>query len=172
MKNIYYDLKRIFRSFFTSCRNLIKWLPIIWQDRQFDHWYFYTIMEHKLDMMIQYYNKDVHKIGLPYVGMESDIRYMKIAKRLIKILKDDDYMMEVYDKHYKKWGDPKFEMKDIEGSEYSQMEFNMENVNTPEEREQERIESEIMYNIYTTKTQKAKKLLWKIFEEKLERWWD
>jgi hypothetical protein len=67
--------------------NLIIWFPVIWNDRDFDHWYFFEIIRRKLERMIHHHEK--YQV---FVGVEKEIKYMKICKNLIKRIQDDDYM--------------------------------------------------------------------------------
>ena len=38
-------------NFCTGIKNLIVWLPVIWNDRQWDYAYFLKLMDKKLDLM-------------------------------------------------------------------------------------------------------------------------
>ena len=47
-----------FHTIRNGIRNLIKWFPVIWKDRNFDHGYLYTILEFKLDNMQKFFESD------------------------------------------------------------------------------------------------------------------
>ena len=73
IKNIYYQLK-----------NVIKWLPIIWKDRDWDYGYFYRILYFKLKNMEKYFN---HSLCAKERAKE-----IRIAKNLVKRLIDSNYL--------------------------------------------------------------------------------
>ena len=66
-------------------KNLIKWFPVIWEDRDFDWYYMFKIMEKKLLEMerAEYFSwhansgKDAHRI--------------KVCRLLIQRIQKDDY---------------------------------------------------------------------------------
>jgi len=58
----------------NGVKNLIKWFPIIWQDRDYDYGYLYTILEFKLNNMQKFF--------------ESDYTYSKDAKHYAKQIKE------------------------------------------------------------------------------------
>ena len=53
MKNIIYNIE-------SGISNLFHWFKIIWCDRNFDQIYFYKITLHKLNMMINSFEKESH----------------------------------------------------------------------------------------------------------------
>ena len=64
------------RDFITSCHNLIKWFPTIWNDRDWDDSFILKILQKKINVKLQ---KDViHYLGLKK-GMEMKMGnvYMK-----------------------------------------------------------------------------------------------
>ncbi len=44
-------INNFFRSIKYGIKNLITWFPIIWKDRDWDHWYLYKILRFKLIQM-------------------------------------------------------------------------------------------------------------------------
>lgn len=47
-----------FHAIRDGVRNLIKWFPVVWQDRDFDYGYLYTMLEFKLDNMQKFFESD------------------------------------------------------------------------------------------------------------------
>lgn len=72
----------------TGIKNLIKWLPVIWKDRDWDKYYLYIILYHKLKYMEEYFNKD--DIMIMYADKYA--KQIKIAKNLVKRLTDNNYL--------------------------------------------------------------------------------
>jgi hypothetical protein len=64
---------KLFHNIVVGLKNLWLWLPIIWNDRQWDHHFFYLLLKHKLELMEDYFRhsaitldskKDANKIRL------------------------------------------------------------------------------------------------------------
>ena len=86
-------INRCHKSFKQFCRdikygiqNLIVWLPIIWNDRQWDYFYLYSLLNKKFELMENYFKK--YSCCLESEEIAKIITEMKEAcKRLI----EDDY---------------------------------------------------------------------------------
>src|SRR3972149_2973685 len=48
----------MFRTFWFGIKNLIKWFPLIWNDRQWDDGYLFEILQFKLSEMSKYFDSD------------------------------------------------------------------------------------------------------------------
>ncbi len=48
-------IKRFFRSTIVGIFNIITWLPVVWEDRQFDFAYIFDILQFKLRLMEEYF---------------------------------------------------------------------------------------------------------------------
>jgi len=46
------------RNFIFSIRRVIKWLPVIWKDRDYDHYYLMYLIKHKLLLYKKYYENN------------------------------------------------------------------------------------------------------------------
>ena len=76
----FYDLK-------NGIRNLIRWLPVIWKDRDWDYAYIEDLMLAKLDHMIKYYGS-INR----YVDQERDLDRMITTKKLLQAVRDESYL--------------------------------------------------------------------------------
>ena len=94
---------RALRELYRSIVSVIKWFPIIWNDRNWDYSYLLLMLEHKLLNMEQYFRNDGH-----YVGCEKDANTMKKTRLVIKRLIDDQYEDTSFIEYYEKWSDPIF----------------------------------------------------------------
>jgi len=161
------------------------WFPVIWKDRDWDSYYIYEILKHKLKSQAHYIgSRDIHSTA------QQDARNMRICVNLITKLQDDYYQMEYSDyvKH-DYWFEPY-----PDNSEYSTWEskivwekyneffkkyplihkrvLNGEGIfRITDNDEQLRLER-IAMNISHINEKRAHKLLFKILEEHIERWWD
>lgn len=76
------------KSFIRGIKNIIKWLPIIWKDRDFDYGYLLDILQFKLKAMEEFFNsndtwtKDAKKCA----------KQIMIVKNLVQRINHNDYI--------------------------------------------------------------------------------
>lgn len=76
------------RQFFRNIHNLIRWFPIIWKDRDWDHYYIFEILKHKLIFMSQ----NIRKNGF-HESAEYDANRMMLCVNLIEKIQNEEYLM-------------------------------------------------------------------------------
>jgi hypothetical protein len=80
------------KDFVQGVKNLWKWFPIIWKDRNYDHNFIYTLLAKKLEFQAEYVgNRGIH------VDAKRDAERMMLVAKLIKLEQDDFYAMEYMD---------------------------------------------------------------------------
>ena len=171
-----WEAKYFHETVIRGFKNLWKWLPVIWKDRDWDHYHMFAMMDFKLKNMIILFEDGEH-----FVGWENEVRYMKICRGLIQRLQDSYYECE-----YQDYMDYDLELAD-----------NGKNFRLEEKVHRDDIESYInkypsTYRLVKNDPKykgfekdmgtalamgmerhiKARKLLFKILEEKIEGWWD
>jgi hypothetical protein len=67
-------------------KNIFRWIPVIWFDRDFDWSYLASIMEYKLRRMSSNFNKYGH-----HVSSKKDAKRMIICAELLKRLISEEY---------------------------------------------------------------------------------
>lgn len=164
-------------------KNIWYWFPIIWKDRHWDSHYIFEIMMHKIKAQSKYIGeRDIH------TRAKRDAEIMMTCVRLMKLVNDEFYSSEYSDYHKTKhW------FADVPGKEgYSSWEsrlleenfddfykkypliykrvLNGEGVFGREGREDDK--QIIAMNIGHINHDRARKLLFKIMEQNIERWWD
>jgi len=190
-KNIFYRIQLwwkfegqyFFRDFKIGIKNIIYWFPIIWKDRNWDHRNIFDIFAHKLKVQAEY----IGKYGL-HLNNWKDERDMMTCVRLIEKIKDEWYSMEYMDYHKTEhWFEPcedkpgysTWESRELEEnfddyfSKYPliyKRVMNGEGVFNREGREDDK--QIIAMNIAKINHERARKLLFKIMEQKIEGWWD
>jgi hypothetical protein len=94
----YNEIRVFFRDIGQGVRNLIKWFPVIWKDRQWDHFFMLYMLQFKLKLMSKFF-----KTGSCSMRSEEDASNMdKCIYLLERIMKEDykgsydhqDYMMK------------------------------------------------------------------------------
>jgi hypothetical protein len=83
-------IKYRFRYFLKGIKNLYRWFPVIWRDRDWDHVYFYIILEKKLTHMAEYFEKR----GITNSSGE-DAKLMRNCVKLIQDLQKDFMLSHV-----------------------------------------------------------------------------
>ena len=175
------DWKYIPQNIKEGFKNLKYWLPIICKDRNYDHSYIYQILQHKLKGQSQYLrDKSFH------VRAERDAEVMMTCVRLIDKVNDGSYSSEYGDYHKTKhWFEP---CEDEEG--YSTWESKLLGENFDDYFKKypliykrvlngegyfktKGIEDKqtIAMNIAHLNQDRSHRLLFKIIEENIERWW-
>ena len=174
-KHLHKDIKQGFK-------NLWKWLPVIWKDRDWDTHFIYELLKKKLEFQSDY----IGKRGI-HTEAKKDSRNMKICVSLIKKLQDQEYETEYIDySETRYWFEP---YKDLPGYSTLEIEELSENydeyfkkypriykkvlkgegIYNIEGREDDK--SLIAMNISKINHNRARKLLFKIMEENIDRWW-
>ena len=92
---------KFFRNTKRGIHNLIKWRKIIWNDRNWDHYYIYSIWYKKFDNMEKFFNSDKAWTAKSE-GIAGQIHEVKL---LCEKLMKDDYLEEALKPYEEKYGD-------------------------------------------------------------------
>ena len=173
------------KDLYRGIKNLIQWFPVIWKDRDWDSYYIFSILEYKLKLQAKGISKrDIH------VNAQRDAEIMMTCVRLMEKVRDGYYESEYMDYHETKmWfesiedkpGYSTWESKIISENfddyfkKYSliyKRVLNGEGIfNINKESENQR-KNAIAMNIAHINEQRANKLLFKMLENNIRRWWD
>jgi hypothetical protein len=75
------------RRFIRRAKNILRWLPIIWKDEQWDYYYIFEILKHKLIFTAEH----TRKYGYHTLA-EYDADKMMLCVRLIEKIQNEEYM--------------------------------------------------------------------------------
>ena len=164
------------RSFLTGCKNVIRWSPTIFKDRDWDQYHIYTILQKKIEFQrkeIVYANRSTR--------VWQDNRDMTIILNLLQRVKDGYYESEHTD--YYEMKVETIPVKD--NPNLKQMKFNVLSERYDEYlnkyktsarkvlKEEGEIDKETLCMLVATHNQeRARKLLFNMLNEKIEGWWD
>lgn len=85
--------------------NLVTWFPIIWNDEQWDHYWFLIVLKKKFTRMKEYWEG---KTNAPLVTNDETqkriLNDLNEGIRLIDALIENDYGSHIREEHEKKWG--------------------------------------------------------------------
>ena len=145
---------------------VISYLPVLWRDRDWDHAYFLSLMQHKLKRMEKVFRNGKH------VGCEKDADKMLQCIELIDRINKEDYAAIPYELHSKKWGQGHSTFtpsKDNPGC--STWNITYENCKTPEDEQQRRQEFLELMTLEENLRNRDYKLLFYIIRRNLRKWW-
>ena len=163
-----YKIKQFFRRIY----NLYRWAPIIWRDQELDDHYIFEILKFKLKNQAKYIGtKNRH------MSAKRDAEIMMLCIRLIEKVQDEWYGREYFNYH-------KSEFKFVDSESYpGSYEMEIEHISDNYEdyfKKYPRIYKQVKeddkhrtaFNIAKTNGERAHKLLFKILEQNIQRWWD
>jgi hypothetical protein len=152
-------------------RNLIRWAPIIWKDRDWCGSYILEILIKKIELQRETIinNKIVHPDELKV--MDED---MSRCLDLLKKANDEwsNYEEPFVDQHDKKWGKRDFDFVPIEDKDLFEMKLNYEKDLTDEEKEQERKEFSEGFEKARRERERDLAEAMEIIARHVDEWWD
>jgi hypothetical protein len=168
------------KYFFKSIQNLIRWAPIIWKDRDWDHRYIYDILRFKIQNQAKYIGeKDRH------TSAKRDAERMMTCVRLIERVSD-----EFYDGEYMDYQESEFHFEPcVDNPELSKLEIEEKWNNYkdfflkyPRQYKRALAETNWYYNEKNDRTiamwicnenqKRAQALLFKMLDCHIRGWWD
>ena len=172
------------KDFVQGVKNLWRWFPIIWKDRDWDQHYIYDLIRKKLEFQAEFIGgRDIH------TEAKRDAERMQLVARLIKLQQDDFYTMEYMDYHEQdvsfvdvldKPGysevvfNQKSERFDEFFAKYPRQYKNVLNGNINRYKRTRTIEDKqiIAMEIAHHNQARCQKLIFDIMHNHIERWWD
>jgi hypothetical protein len=165
------------RYFLIGIKNIFRWIPTLYQDRDWDSWHIYTILQKKIECQRQeIINANRH------TEIDKDNRDMTIVLNLLERVKEDYYTTEYLDYDETKYDfipvkdNPNLKemVKTILSENYD--EFLKKYPSSVKKVLKEKgtdLEKDVLCHYVARHNQeKARKLLFKLLEQKIERWWD
>ena len=92
MKKIYIEIRYFFRQLFIGFKNLWKWFPIIWNDRDRDDAFIFYTLKFKLQN-----TADELERAAFFVGYEHEVSRIRMCIKLINLIQEEYYSMEFFD---------------------------------------------------------------------------
>jgi len=179
-----FESKYYHKDFARGVKNLWRWFPTIWKDRDYDGHYIFEVIRVKLEHQAKYIGgRDRHTTA------KRDAEKMRLVSKLIKLQQDDFYHMEYMEYHdtkydfvptdeTKKW----YRMEDTLISENFEDYFKKYPRIFKETLCQIMVSGEPLMDVETKKEiamkmshknqDRCRKLIFKIMESEIERWWD
>ena len=169
----------------NAVKNIIRWLPVLWKDRDFDAWYIYTILQTKLKHQAEYIARNYR-----HTLAHRDAQRMMTCVRLMEKIKEDSYDLECMEYHTTEIvqvaNDRGSYSIDFKITEERFQEYFLAypldyrrvlkgegwlNINEEGISQTER-DYRIASNMSHNRQRRARKLLFRILEQDIEGWWD
>lgn len=174
---------------YLRIKNIFRWLPIIWKDKDWDQSYIYKILKFKLENQSKYIIKNnrytlsqrdaeiinicvnlIDKVNVDFYSNEyldyidSEIYFAPIddesgnstMEEKINSESFDDYFIKYKATYNKILNDKKYQIFDLDLDDISDIDK----------------KQRIAMNISLYNQNKARKMLFRLMEENIERWWD
>ena len=178
-----WEAKYLHKDIIKGIKNLWKWLPLVWKDRDWDHHFILETLKFKIVNTANYIKSHDR-----YVGADRDYEVMMTCVRLIEKIQEEDYDGE--------WGNyinQKMTTKEIEGESSKILDFEIisENFKTyfdkyPNVHKKALAASSGAerwpYSEISDQTlamwmshdnhRRAKRILFTLMERNIEKWWD
>jgi hypothetical protein len=165
------------RYFLIGVKNIFRWMPTLYQDRDWDSWHIYTILQKK----IEYQRQEIINANR-HTEIDRDNRDMTIALNLLERVKEEYYGMEDFD-----YSETEFDFIPVEDNpNLKEMKMTVLSENYDEflkkypssvrkvlkENGNDLEKRNLCHLVAKHNQEKARKLLFKLLEQKIERWWD
>lgn len=147
ISSIYYNIKH-------GTQNLIKWFPVVWQDRDWDHHYLTKVLSFKLSNMEKLFRNEGHTVNSDEIANQ-----LKCVAQLAKAISDEDYESEAF--KGKEYLLEKHEIK-FEGNKL--VTYGLTDAEKKEFRELVKLEDKYM--------DRDIELLFDLMKKNIRTWWD
>jgi len=155
------------KDFYYRVINVIRWIPTIWKDNDWDHAFLYKILRKKISHMEKYFRIDGH-----HLNSDKEADQMKVTVNILDRLINDDYLSNALKPHKEKWGEMEFKFNKCEDSNLSTLEFIYEKANTEKEKKQCRKEFKLAGDHSEYMLNQDLEYLLKLFRKYIRHWWD
>jgi hypothetical protein len=155
------------REFFYNIKRIIEWIPILWNDRDWDYGYLLLILEFKLKRMRL--NITRGGIGQNATRTGKQIAY---AEFLIRRLREDNYLQEEMKQHEAKWGPFCRRKKWTDGTSVGNAFHIRQNATTLQKWQLQMVEERALYQKQASTKEDDKRRLFRHLHLYIERWWD
>jgi len=164
------------RYFVGGIKNIFRWIPTLYKDKDWDEWYILTILQKKIEFQrkeIIYANR--------HIDVDRDNRDMTIVLNLIERVKEEYYGTEHLDYEESKFRfEPVDEDRELYSMEQDIISENYDNylkkypssVRIVLKEKPDLNKKDLCYYVAKHNEKKAHNLLFKILKERMRWWWD
>jgi len=164
---------RWFRDFYDGVTNIIRWIPTLYKDRDWDDYYILAILKKKIEHQREYLvNANRHW------DIDRDNRYMTLALNLLERMIEEHYETEMFD-HLDIF------LEETDGDSWNvneiikreELEKYLAKYSNEVRKAKKRVKdpnnpSDLVFYVAGAMQNKNNRLFWKIMHEKSPAWWD
>jgi hypothetical protein len=176
-----HEFRYYHKDFVKGVKNLWRWFPLIWKDRDWDDYYIWVLLEKKLKNQADYIGGRGR-----HLNANRDAERMMTCVKLMERIRDEYYMMEYVDYQKSEFHfDPVPDRPNNKQLRIEEISDNLEDYFKKYPRIYKKVCAEFSvaekrrYNkrktaIYVSRENhnRARKLLFKLMEQHIESWWD
>lgn len=158
-------------KFLTRVKRLIRWIPVIWKQYDFDYNYALDVFKLKLTELAEFLESDKAHTSSAKVNAGKIRTVLKLMDKVY----NGDYETEYQYKLNEEYGEELLEFKLIpcENKEgYSELKYSYELTETPEKIAEINARQGELIRESIEKRDRAHKLLWELIEHNIQKWWD
>jgi hypothetical protein len=180
-----WEAQYMHKDFAHGVKNLWRWFPTIWKDRDWDHDFIYNLLAKKLEFQAKY----IGDRGF-HTETKHDATRMRLVAKLIKLQQDDFYAMEYlnYQNTKEYWEELDWTFVEWKQDTISEtyddyfakyplcykhaikfIKANQTRFTHKQPHKEKSVIAMVMGNLRQTK---CKELIFKILNQNIERWWD
>src|SRR6185369_6100046 len=164
-------------NFEYGIKNLIRWFPIVWKDRDWDHHYILEVLKFKIKNTRDLILKNDH---INDEDLERINKYCSLCIKLMVLIQEEKYLLEYQDYEVettifgKKIKEDQIERLDEYLNKYRKSFKEVVKTIILKEKDYHLLESKsyLAHAIGDLQHQKAKRILFLILQEQMEFWWD
>lgn len=177
------DLPYLHKDLAKGIKNLWKWFPLVWKDRDWDDHFIFEALKFKIKNTAKYIKKNDR-----YIGCERDVQIMMTCVRLIEKIQDQFYDLEHTD-----YMEQKFSFEKVKDSDLTELKIELTSENLSDYFSKHpnvyrrALKSSITkekwyYSEVSDQTlamwmshynhNRARKILFSLMERNIEKWWD
>lgn len=158
------------KAFFRKCRNVIRWLPTIWKDEDWDDSFIVDILIKKLEHQRDFFLSD------RAYSAKAEETAAEIQKAIDGLVKTKDswehYEEPAHNELDKKWGEIEFKIEPGERLGFKELHISPPNVKTKEDRVQYVKELMDTMELTMRRYKKDKRAVYQFIADNIDKWWD
>lgn len=159
---------RWFKLKFYQIKRVIDFFPIIWKGRDFDFMYAVDLFNYQLERLADFLESD------KALGVDAKLRAQRIRTtlKLMQKVYNEEYTSSCLEQVEELYGEEKWEFIPTEDPNYCTLKIRNEKaVSEEHQKEIDEIRSKFLTESYETQ-KKAHRVVWKLVERNIQRWWD
>ena len=163
-------MKYFFKRKYRQIKNVIKWLPVIWKQYDFDYHYSLEVFKFQLLKQADFMESDKSYGVNSYI----DAQKIRMVVRLMEKVYNEDYACEYQDKIKQKYGEDVLDFHLIEDDNQRRLLYYKYEYDEKYQEQSDQIRDDYnkLFKQSQYKQERAHKLLWKLIEFYIRRWWD